>query len=474
MAHHEQHDGSLPSGRRRFLRAIVGASASALVLSACGGGTTQSQQGNASGTEPGATTGSAAENSQAQPPGQSSSGPQTVRALMWSNGPVIDANFKKRAETFNAANQGKITIDLQLLPYDQYWSKIDLAYASKKPYDMYFWDVQAYGHYKAGLLADLQPFVDSAPELTDANQYPVKLYDNWRFDGAHLYALPENFQTMALYYNRDIFDQAGIQPPDDTWTWQKVRDVAKQLTKTEGDQTTQWGMSMGAMGVWWGAQMLAWGMGSSFVDKEVEPTKFQVSSAQNVAALKFLQDLIWTDKVAPNAEQASAVAQDSNIFLTGKIAMVPDGSWLISAFQQAGFKWDMAPVPKWNDTRVPPFWFGGWVIPKASSVPDSAFAFARWSATDYQKTMASEHDWIPIRKDARDSAEMKQGMPPGIQSVLNAINDARLGDIYHANGQKIIAEVLGPTLDQLWNNKITAEEAARQIDEKANPLLQKA
>jgi multiple sugar transport system substrate-binding protein len=462
MAEHEKHGTVSLGSRRQFLKFAFGASAAALVLSACGG--TSGQSGTAG--EP-STSG---QGEAAQAPAQAG-GEQTVRALMWSNGPVIDANFKKRADTFNAANAGKVKIDLQLLPYDQYWSKIDLAYASKKPYDMYFWDVQAYGHYKAGLLANLQPYVDNAPELSDANQYPVKLYDNWRFDGANLYALPENFQTMALYYNKDLFDQEGIAYPDETWTWEKLREVAIQMTKSDGGNTSQWGMSLGAMGVWWGAQTLAWSMGSAFVDKEVEPTKFQMNNPTNVQALKFLQDLIWTDKVAPNNEQASAVAQDSNIFLSGKIAMVPDGSWLISAFQQAGFKWDMVAMPKWGDRRVPPFWFGGWVIPKDSAAPDGSFAFARWSATDYQKTMAAEHDWIPLRKDARESAEMKEGMPAGLQSVLGAINNARLGDIYHRNGQKIVGEVFGPALDQLWNNKATPEEVAQQIDEKGAPLL---
>jgi multiple sugar transport system substrate-binding protein len=131
-------------------------------------------------------------------------------------------------------------------------------------------------------------------------------------------------------------------------------------------------------------------------------------------------------------------------------------------------------MPKWGDTRVPPFWFGGWVIPKASQVADAAFAFARWSATDYQKTMATDHDWIPIQKEARHSPEMQQGLPAGLQGVLAAIDTAQLGDIYHRNGQKILAEVLGPTLEQLWLNKVTPEEAAKQIEEKANPLLQQA
>ncbi len=449
-----------PVSRRDFLRAVVGASASTLFLSACG-------------TSPGGTTGQQASPAPDGTPA-AGSGVQQVRALMWSNGPLIDANFQKRVELFNEAHRDSVQVDLQLLPYDQYWSRIDLAYASRTPYDIYFWDVQAYGHYKAGLLASLQPFVDAAPELMNQDQYPTQLYDNWRFDGTNLYALPENFQTMAFFYNKQIFDDAGIAPPDANWTWQRALEVARELTIREGNQTTQWGMSLGAMGVWWGAQTLSWAQGSSFVDKPVEPTRFQMSQPENIESLRFLQDLIWKEQVAPNAEQAAATAQDSNIFLTGKVAMVPDGSWLISAFSQADFEWGIAPLPKWTDTSVAPFWFGGWVIPEASQVKQAAFEFARWSATDYQPTMASDRDWIPIQKDARDSMTTQEGMPEGMQETLAAISSARLGDIYHRNGQKILAEVLGPTLEQLWNNNITPEEAARQIDDKANPLLQEA
>ena len=437
--------------RRQFLRGALGASAATTLLAACGG---------APGGQAGAT----------QAPGQAG-GEQQVSALMWSNTPVMDGNFKKRVEQFNAAQSGKIKVTLQLLPYDQYWPKIDLAYSSKKPYDTYFWDVQAYGHYKAGLLSDLQPYVDASSGLMDKNEYPVALYDNWRFDGSHLFALPENLQTMGLYYNKDLFDAAGVKTPDDTWTWEMVRDAARKLTKSENGKPTQWGFSLGELGGWWGVQTLAWALGGSFVDKPVEPTRFELTDAPNVQAMQYLQDMIWKEQLAPTTEQASAVAQDTGIFQTGKVAMFPGGSWNISAFKSVKFKWDIAPIPKGTGERVPPFWFGGWVIPKTSKVPDAAFAFARWSATDYQKTMATDLDWIPIQKDARESDAMKQGMPPGMQSVLAAINGARLGDIYHRNGQKIIAEVFNPTFEQLWNNKIAPADAAKQIDDQANPLL---
>jgi multiple sugar transport system substrate-binding protein len=393
---------------------------------------------------------------------------------MWSTGPVLDENFKKRAEMFNAAHAGRYEVDLQILPWDQYWPKVDLGYASKQPFDVYAWDVQAYGHYKAGLVRNIQEDVNMVAGLTDKDQYPLDLMDVWRFDGTNLYALPDNIQMLALYYNKDMFDKAGLSYPDETWTWDNMLEAARKMTIVEGDTPTQWGMDVGDLTAWWGTQTLAWAMGGSFFDKIVEPTKFTVSEPATVQAIKFIQDLMFTEKIAPDGVQRQAAAQDVNIFLTGKVGMYPGGTWFISSCKDAAFKWDIAPMPKWQDKRALAFWFGGWVVAKDSKYPEAATAFATWSATEYQQTLAETKDWIPIRRDARESAKMQEGMPSGFQSVMKTLPDARLGDLYHRNSQQIISEVLFPTFDLVWNNKLTPEEAAKQIDEKANELLNKA
>ena len=355
--------------RRQFLRAAtIGAAALATAaLAACG--------------TPSQPAGGGAETGGATAPAQQASGPQKIRALMWLNSPVLDENFKLRAQMFNELNQGKYEVDLQLLPYDQYWSKLDLAYAAKDPIDTYMWDVQAYTHYKSGLLRNLQADIDTVPDFANADQYPLELYDYWRFDGTNLFGVPENIQMMALYYNKDIFDKAGVAYPDATWTYDKLLEVAKQLTLTEGGKTTQYGFDKGALGAWWGAQTFGWAAGTSFVDKVIEPTKFTVSDPRNVEGLQWLNDLVYVHKVAPDATQAQAIAQDVSLFQTGKLAMVADGSWYISSNANSAFKWDMAPLPMWKDKRALPFWFGGWVVANASKAPEAAVAWGKWSAT---------------------------------------------------------------------------------------------
>ncbi len=396
-------------------------------------------------------------------------GTAKVRALMWSNSTTMDANFQKRVKSFNEAHKDQIEVELQFLPYDQYWQKLQLSYSSGDPYDIYFWDVQAYGHYKRDLLLNLQPYVDES-QVYDPATYPTELFEVWKLDGENLYALPENLQSMALYYNKTIFDEAGAAVPDETWTWDQVVEAAKALTIRDGDRVSQWGLDAGVLSVWWGVQTLGWAQGDAFFDQIVEPTKFQVSNPANVAALQFVHDLVHVHKVAPNPV-TQAQSQDAPLFESSRCALALQGSWNISTYAQVEFEWGMAPLPKWGENRVVPYWLGGWVIPKASEVADAAFAFGRWSASDYQETMAKEHDWIPILNSARESEVVLSGMRAGFPQAMAALSSARLGDVYHRNNQQIIVEAFEPNLEQLWNGKITAEEAAKRIDDKANELL---
>ena len=453
--------------RRQFLRgaALGSAALATIALAACGTASapTTSVPGAAT-SAPGAATSA---------PAAATSAPQKIKAMMWLNSPVLDENFKVRAQMFNAAHQGKYEIDLQLLPYDQYWSKLDLAYAAKNPIDTYMWDVQAYTHYKSGLLRNLQGDINGVADFANTEQYPLSLYDFWRFDGTNLYGVPENIQMMALYYNKDIFDAAGLAYPDATWTYNTLLENAKKLTITEGGKTTQWGFDKGALGAWWGAQTFGWAAGSSFFDKVIEPTAFTVSDPRNIEGLQWLSDLVYVHKVAPDATQASAIAQDVSLFQTGKLAMVADGSWYMSSNVNSTFKWDMAPLPMWKDKRALPFWFGGWVVANDSKAPEAAVAWATWSATEYQKELVKNRDWIPIRRAEREDAAYLEGLPSGFKSVVDTLGDARIGDLYHGSSAQLVNEIMNPTFTEVWNNNVTPEAAAADIDAKANALLAK-
>ncbi|MGH2548877.1 MAG: ABC transporter substrate-binding protein, partial [Thermomicrobiales bacterium] len=278
---------------------------------------------------------------------------QKVRALMWANSATIDDHFKARMDAFNQAHEGSVEVDLQLLPWDEYWQKIQLAYSAGDPYDIYYWDIQAYGHYKNDLLLNVQPFVDAAG-LYSPEEYPTDLFDVWKFDGSNLYALPENIQTVALYYNKALLAEAGIAEPNEESTWEQIVEAGTAMTKKDGRRVSQYGLSLGVLSTWWGLQTLSWAKGTAFVDEIVEPTKFQFSDPLNVESLKWAQDLIQTAGIVPNPAQ-SAQSGDTNTFQSGRIAISVHGSWDVSGFAELPFEWGMTSLPLLNGNRVVPY-----------------------------------------------------------------------------------------------------------------------
>ncbi|MGN6485072.1 MAG: ABC transporter substrate-binding protein [Thermomicrobiales bacterium] len=394
-----------------------------------------------------------------------------VRALVWSNGPVIDGHFDERLKKFNEAHKDTVEVNLEYLPYDQYWQKLQLAYASGDIYDVYFWDVQAYGHYKHDLLLNLQPMIDQAKAL-DPAQYPVKLFDPWKLDGTNMYAMPENFQTIALYYNKDLFDAEGVALPDEKYTYDQLVEAATKLTKRNGDRVNQWGMNLGNLAIWWGMQTISWAKGDAFFDKILEPTKFQFSDSTNVETLDFVRSLVNDHKVAPKPSIATG-SPDTTGFQSGRVGLVIDGSWSISGFAELPFKWGMTTIPLVSGKRVAPYFMGGWVIAKASKVAEAAFEWARWSGDEYQDAMAKEHDWIPVKNSARDSEATTEGLPEGYRPVIDALADARIGDVYSDNTQQIWVEVFDPSITNLLENNLNAGDVAKEMDDKANALLTK-
>lgn len=394
-----------------------------------------------------------------------------VEVYVWTNGPAIDANFRTRVQMFNKHFAGKYSAHINFLPYDQFWQKVDLQYAAHKPFDMYYWDVQAYAQYKRGLLQDEESVVGKSG-ITDPAKYRTQLYDPWRFDGKNLYVIPDNVQSMALFYNRDHFDDARLSYPDPTWTYDRVIETARKLKKTSGAKVTRWGFDVGDLGgTWWGIQTLSWAAGTAFVDRPLEPRKFRFTEPANVAALKFIQDLMWDEHIAPRPDERAAIGQQNGGFQSGTYAMTPVGTWNIATYKQMKGNWAMTSLPLYQGKSIAPYWLGGWVIPKNSPALSAAQAFATWSATTFQEQMAKDHDWIPLQNAARESAAMLKGMPRGFADAMKKLPEARIGDIYTQNMQKIFSEPFANSIEQLLARKVTPHAAAKQMQDGATELL---
>ena len=137
-----------------------------------------------------------------------------------------------------------VKMEYEALPWDQYWTKIAALAASGTMPDVYcnsvayLWD-----HANKNMSANIQALFDRDLK---ADEYFMDLTDVERYPDAQgdLYGFPFRWGDGALFYNKKLFDEAGLEYPNENWTYDDVLAAAQKLTKdTDGDgEPDQWGL----------------------------------------------------------------------------------------------------------------------------------------------------------------------------------------------------------------------------------------
>ena len=220
------------------------------------------------------------------------------------------------AEAYMATHPN-VKIETQVTPWSEYWTKLEAAAQGGQLPDVFWMHSNQFMKYaSAGMLLDLTDM------NYDYSPYPSGITALYNFDGAQL-AIPKDYDTIALAYNKEIFDAAGIAYPDDTWTWDTLRETAKKLTDKEkgiygfgAPNDTQSGY----------LNFIYQNGGFAF---ENGVSGYNLPETQE--AIKAWMDLMLVDGVSPSLESFTDMGNDDQ-FQAGKLAMEFVGSWMMSAY----------------------------------------------------------------------------------------------------------------------------------------------
>jgi multiple sugar transport system substrate-binding protein len=375
------------SRQRRTLAGL--AAALAIVVAACGGPA-------ASPSAPVATDAPAS-----VAPGESAaasggySGPAaSIEYAIWGDPAEIDSQTKL-VESFEAVNP-TIDVKVSVADWDSYWEKLLTGLAGGAAPDVFAMDGPLAPDYQArDVLLDLQPLIDrdgyDLGQLADQGVGVFKTADGKQ------YGIPRDLNVGVLYYNKKMFDAAGIPYPDDTWDWAKLIEVGKQLTlDTNNDGTMdQWGLytETSDMENYW--LSLVWQNGGDFFDADGKTTA--LTTAEAAGGLQHLQDLIYKDKIL--AEPA-IFAETGDAFEQGLAAMEVNGSWLVPTHQAAGIELGIAPIPSGPAGRFTVVNPTGAVIYKGTKAPDAAWEFVKYLASPpAQEQLMQLKASLPVSKE---------------------------------------------------------------------------
>ncbi|WP_328391538.1 ABC transporter substrate-binding protein [Nocardia sp. NBC_00416] len=200
------------------------------------------------------------------------------------------------------------------------------------------WEQTYAGLADRGVLLDLNTMLDDDPDFAAELRAGsiAALYDTFTFEGGQ-YAFPEQWSGNFLFYNRKLFDEAGLAVPsrwDDAWTFAEFLDVGKALTQRDrSGEVVQWGF----VDTWvphYSAGLFAMNNGSEWTSPRTDPARSNFADDAFIEGVQFYADLANEHRVAPTpADQQSISAMD--LFARGEAALALGGHWRYRTFSDA-------------------------------------------------------------------------------------------------------------------------------------------
>lgn len=163
---------------------------------------------------------------------QSSGGDVHITYGIWDSNQ--EKGLRKMADEFEGKNPG-IKIDIQVTGWKDYWTMLEAgATGGSLPDTFWMHSNEIYRYASNGMLMDLTDKISKSDDVKLSN-YPEGLVKIYNLNNKQ-YAIPKDYDTIGLWYNKTMFDKAGIPYPDETWNWDKLYEASKKLTTGDGKQ----------------------------------------------------------------------------------------------------------------------------------------------------------------------------------------------------------------------------------------------
>ncbi|MGN0399551.1 MAG: ABC transporter substrate-binding protein [Blautia sp.] len=236
-----------------------------------------------------------------------------------------------------------VTIEVQISTWSEYWTKLEAMANSNSLPDIFWMHTNEFSKYaEAGILADLTDlYADEDPDYFQ-NNFPANLVENFTYEDK-IYGVMKDVDTIGLVYNKDIFDEAGVAYPDETWTW----DTLVEASETIKEKTGKFGM-MADHNEQEGWLNTIYQAGGFYINEDKTKAGFEDEGTK-----KGLAEYIgWqTDyDFSPTQTELSDLGKAERFF-AGEGAMMYLGSWGINNLyiNYPDLNWDVAVLPKCPD-----------------------------------------------------------------------------------------------------------------------------
>jgi multiple sugar transport system substrate-binding protein len=381
----------------------------------------------------------------------------TVRYFTFSAAPDYLEELDTIIAAFEEANPG-ITIEVSTAPFADYFTLLQADVVGGSAPDVFELNYENFVTYAAnGTLLDISSYLSG-----DAPYYPRAL-EAFQYEGQQL-ALPETFSTVLLFYNADLFDQAGVEYPTADWTWADATAAAESI-KALGDDV--WGI-FSPVQFWEFYKKAAQNGECSFFNEDM--TESTINSPACVETLTTMVDFINSGLMPSNA-QLSGVS-DSELFLSGKLGMFVTGIWMFGAFADAPFNWDVQLEPAINQ-HAHHFFANGVAV---SATTANAEAAAKWAefltASETAANVRVESGWELPALDQPEyfAAYLEQTPPANRAAVFQALESPVTPPVIERQNE--MQDGVNALITRVLDGELTPQEALDQAKTELDALIQ--
>ncbi|HEY65518.1 MAG TPA: sugar ABC transporter substrate-binding protein [Caldilineae bacterium] len=359
--------------------------------------------------------------------------PRTIQFILYNQPGELRSPYQRLADEFQAEHP-EITVEIRSIS-----GSGSLRSALNAGADVVLswgWALQDVGE-----LRPLDPFIEAeSPDFL--NDYLPRVLDAVRYQGQIL-ALPVDLDVLVLYYNKELFDQAGVPYPEPGWTWSDFVALAQALTQPLPDGNVQYGFyPAGALPDY--LPFVAQELSALWGDDLLNPQKLRLDSEPVIRAVEWFTDLALRYGVMPTPAELRRSTGDPIVL--GRAAMWLDwmsergGRWDSVPWQ---FSWGVAPLPRGSTGRTIVI-MAMYVIPTSANHPEDAWRWITFLSRRYE-----QNSGLPVRRSLLEDPDLqKQIGPEHFEVFVKAAMDGIIAspgpefDIYASALERAVREIL--------------------------------
>lgn len=248
-----------------------------------------------------------------------------------------------------------------------------------------------------GYLLDLGPYIEADLDRSTLTDWDPAHYAALSTPDGRQFGLPKYQGTLALYYNKDLFDRYRVAYPDDQWTHGDYYLAMRRfiVDRARLGENVVWGSMLNVAWDRLQVHVNAWG---GHLVHPADPTRSLMDQAEALAAMQWIRDRMWGDKVmATRLDVQGDAPRDA--FIRGQVAMVEEGSWALKdILEKARFRIGVTTLPAGPAKRVALTTTDAYAIYRETRYPEAAWELLKFlTSTEYSRAMARVQLLQPAR-----------------------------------------------------------------------------